>query len=119
MTRHELRTTHASAVLDNAHVGDISDAHIMAVLIGDCVIGALLTLGVRLVDKRRGVMAEKPEKVDVASRSHWRMPPIKELAPPRLTLMSRVWMGVLRAYLVVAAGLLLFKLVHMTIVGGA
>jgi len=43
------------------------------------------------------------------------MPPLGELPPARLTLLNRIWMIVLRAYLVVAAGLLLFKMVQLTL----
>ena len=43
------------------------------------------------------------------------MPPLSELPPARLTLLNRTWMIVLRAYLFVAAGLLLFKIVQLAI----
>ncbi|MDE2565622.1 MAG: divalent metal cation transporter [Burkholderiales bacterium] len=48
-------------------------------------------------------------------RELWRMPPLERLAPARLTLQSRVWMWVLRGYLVIAAGLLLAKLMHLAL----
>ena len=44
-----------------------------------------------------------------AIRAGWRMPPLGELAAPKLSLSKRVWMGVLRAYLVAAVGLVAFK----------
>ncbi|KAA1000995.1 divalent metal cation transporter [Paraburkholderia panacisoli] len=49
------------------------------------------------------------------ARDTWRMPPLDELPPPRLTLSNRVWMGVLRGYLVVAVALVIVKVVQMTL----
>jgi hypothetical protein len=47
-------------------------------------------------------------------RDAWRMPPLDELPAPNLTLSKRVWMGVLRSYLVVAVVLFIVKVVQMT-----
>jgi hypothetical protein len=43
----------------------------------------------------------------------WRMPPLHRLAPARLSLAAKTWMGVLRLYLVVAGGLVLFRIVML------
>lgn len=48
-------------------------------------------------------------------REHWRMPPLDMLPPPRLTFATRVWMGALRAYLVIAVGLVIVKVVQMAL----
>ncbi|MEX3929356.1 hypothetical protein AB4Y36_35890 [Paraburkholderia sp. BR10936] len=49
-------------------------------------------------------------------RDSWRMVPLEELPLPRhLTLSTRVWMGVLRTYLIVAVGLVIVKVVQMAI----
>ena len=45
----------------------------------------------------------------------WRMPPLHELPPAKISLLSRIWMIVLRGYLVVAAGMLIFKMVMLAI----
>jgi Mn2+/Fe2+ NRAMP family transporter len=42
-------------------------------------------------------------------RANWRMPPLEELPPPAIGLGTRIWMGVLRAYLVIAVALVAFK----------
>ncbi len=97
---------------------DISDAQILGVLLGGSVLGVLMTVGVRVYERAKGIQVVEGEPIDPAKRMHWRMPPLAQLPPARLTLMSRVWMGVLRAYLVIAAGLLLFKLFHMATSGG-
>jgi hypothetical protein len=41
------------------------------------------------------------------------MPPLDQLPPPNLTLTNRIWMGVLRGYLIVAVGLVVVKIVQM------
>jgi len=41
------------------------------------------------------------------------MPPLDQLPPPNLTLTKRIWMGVLRGYLIVAVGLVVVKIVQM------
>jgi hypothetical protein len=46
-------------------------------------------------------------------RSTWRMPPLDQLPPARLTLLNRVWLIVLRAYLVLAGGLVLVRIVML------
>ncbi|GAC1354187.1 MAG: hypothetical protein NVSMB43_27490 [Pseudarthrobacter sp.] len=46
-------------------------------------------------------------------RATWRMPPLDALAPPNLSLSKRVWMGVLRAYLVAAVILVAVKVVQV------
>jgi hypothetical protein len=43
------------------------------------------------------------------------MPPLDQLPPARLTTLNRVWLIVLRAYLVVAAGLVLIRIVTLAI----
>jgi hypothetical protein len=45
------------------------------------------------------------------------MPPLEELTPARLSVLSRVWMIVLRGYLVVAGGLVLVRIVELALGG--
>ena len=47
------------------------------------------------------------------TRDTWRMPALDKLPPPNLTLTKRIWMGVLRGYLIVAVGLVVVKVVQM------
>ncbi len=54
---------------------------------------------------------------DGPDRAAWRMPPLAELGPARLSVASRVWMGVLRLYLVVAGGLVLVRIVALAVGG--
>lgn len=79
--------------------------------------GSIITV---LVWIALGVFRKKaPTTGDViaaAERATWRMPPLNELPPPRLSVLRRLWMGVLRAYLLVAAGLVLVRILQL--VGG-
>jgi hypothetical protein len=45
------------------------------------------------------------------------MRPLSELPPARLTTLNRVWLIVLRGYLIVAAGLVLARIVQLATVG--
>ncbi len=95
----------------------ISGVHIVAILIGGTVLALLLSLGAHLVDSRRGAPADDPVKFDRADRITWRMPPLDRLPPARLTVLDRTWLIVLRGYLVVAAGLVLARIVLLVIPG--
>jgi NRAMP (natural resistance-associated macrophage protein)-like metal ion transporter len=99
----------------------ISGATIAGILIGGSVIAMAVAAGVSLVSPVR-----VPTKATLSSvpprrqreRETWRTPPLTELAPVRLSPMNRVWLIVLRAYLVVAAGLVLARIVQLAM-GGA
>jgi hypothetical protein len=57
------------------------------------------------------------DPIDWSGRSVWRMPPLEPLAPARLTPLARIWMVVLRFYLVVAGGLVLVWIVQLATAG--
>jgi Mn2+/Fe2+ NRAMP family transporter len=46
------------------------------------------------------------------ARATWRMPPLDELPPPTLSLAKKVWMGVLRGYLLIAVVMVAIKVVQ-------
>jgi len=50
-------------------------------------------------------------------RVTWRMPPLDELAPARLTPAKKLWMIVLRGYLVVAVGMVVVRVVQLALSG--
>lgn len=66
-----------------------------------------------MYEKSRGITQVLGAIYDKSMRSTWRMQPISELAPAQISLLNRLWMIVLRAYLVVAAGMLIFKMVQL------
>ena len=54
---------------------------------------------------------EESESADDLRRANWRMPPLRELPPMRMTPLTRIWMVVLRGHLVVAGGLVLVRII--------
>ncbi|MEM5423794.1 Nramp family divalent metal transporter [Paraburkholderia ferrariae] len=100
---------------------DISGAAIIKILVGGCGLAAAVYAAVELSRKSRGANGtqdalplNKPALKEL--RNTWRMAPLEDLpAPQHLTLSTRVWMGVLRTYLVVAVGLVIVKVVQMAI----
>jgi Mn2+/Fe2+ NRAMP family transporter len=95
----------------------ISSVHIMAILIGASVLALALSVAARFVDARRGPKAEEPVQFTVADRATWRMPPLDQLPPARLTVLDRTWLIVLRGYLVIAGGLMIVRMVLLVIAG--
>src|SRR6202047_335542 len=57
------------------------------------------------------------EAADPSLRDSWRMPPLTDLPPRHLTTLNRAWLFVLRAYLIVAAGLVLVRIVTLATSG--
>lgn len=97
---------------------DISSEAIVAILAGGALLFATAYLGTqawrRMAHGRADEQAATaPAPSELAHRSTWRMPPLHELPPPVLTLTTRLWMGALRGYLVVAVGLVVVKVVQM------
>jgi len=100
---------------------DISGAAILKILVGGCGLAAAVYVAVELSRKLRATtVAEDASGLNKPAlkelRNTWRMAPLEDLpAPQHLTLSTRVWMGVLRTYLVVAVGLVIVKVVQMAI----
>jgi NRAMP (natural resistance-associated macrophage protein)-like metal ion transporter len=92
---------------------DIAGRTIVGVMIG----GALLTVAAWFASNvwRRGAVAA----IDRSGMADWRMPPLTELPPPNLSGLEKVWMAVLRGYLVVAGGLVLLRIVQLALGGHA
>ncbi len=91
----------------------------VALIAAGLLVGALTALAVRKIERRKAPRLPDDTENTEASREHWKMPPLDQLPPGRLSLSSRVWMTVLRSYLVVAGGLFFFKLIHLALSGGA
>jgi NRAMP (natural resistance-associated macrophage protein)-like metal ion transporter len=99
---------------------DISGETILEVLGGGSALAVFGYAGTLILRKpARGLTNSAEHFVaqgDVKkTRDAWRMPPLDELAPPNLTLTKRIWMGVLRGYLLVAVGLVVVKVVQLTL----
>jgi hypothetical protein len=99
---------------------DISGQTILEVLGGGTLLAIAGYAGTTGFRKLRQDPADGETHGDVPgdpkeARDTWRMPPLNELPAPRLTLSSRIWMGVLRGYLIVAVCLVIAKVVQMTL----
>jgi NRAMP (natural resistance-associated macrophage protein)-like metal ion transporter len=95
----------------------ITEVQILAVLIGGSVLAVVTAVGVTLYERWRGIASPLRTVGERESRASWRMPPIDSLPPAQLTILNKVWMLVLRAYLLIAAGLLLVKLGRLSLTG--
>ncbi|AXI04740.1 divalent metal cation transporter [Aquirhabdus parva] len=83
------------------------------------VIGSSATLlsviSVKSYERIKGVSPATKFTYSKVLQETWRMPPLHELSPAKISLLSRIWMIVLRSYLVVAAGMLIFKMIMLAI----
>jgi NRAMP (natural resistance-associated macrophage protein)-like metal ion transporter len=92
---------------------DIGETTILAILGAGAVPALAMATAFLFVrgDDRR-------ERIAELGRGTWRMPPLAELAPLRMTPLTRIWMVVLRGYLVAAGGLVLVRIVTLATGGG-
>jgi Mn2+/Fe2+ NRAMP family transporter len=89
----------------------MQSAHVLAILGSGGVLA--LVAGVWMAFARAD--AGHAPAVARSERAAWRMPPLAEIAPARLTSLNRVWLIVLRAYLVLAVGLILFRVTQLAL----
>jgi len=90
---------------------DITGQTILWVLCGGTAV-ALVAAGLTLTFGRGGPAAPV---LDRALRPTWRMPPLQELGPNSITGATRVWMLVLRGYLLLAVGMVVFRIVQLAL----
>lgn len=93
----------------------ITETQIIGVLVGGSALTVAMAIVVKMYERWRGGPVAQTARVEQGSRESWRMPALASLAPAKLTLLNRIWMLVLRGYLLVAAGLLLAKLVQLAL----
>jgi Mn2+/Fe2+ NRAMP family transporter len=93
-----------------------NDQVILGILCGGVVVAVIGALVIMALSRNGGSAAPAEEASSAtAARATWRMPPLEQLPPARLSLAAKTWMGVLRLYLVVAGGLVLFRIVMLAI----
>ncbi|NPT57359.1 NRAMP family divalent metal transporter [Paraburkholderia elongata] len=95
---------------------DIAGETILEILAGGsllAVVGFAATMMIRKLP--REPVDGAAQAYSKEARNTWRMPPLEKLPPPNLTLTKRVWMGVLRGYLLVAVALVIVKVIQMTL----
>jgi Mn2+/Fe2+ NRAMP family transporter len=91
---------------------NMSETTILAILGGGTVLAACIAAAFLAI---RG--EDRASRIDRIGRTTWRMPPLGDLPPSHMTPLTRIWMVVLRLYLVVAGGLLLLRLVQLAATG--
>jgi NRAMP (natural resistance-associated macrophage protein)-like metal ion transporter len=100
---------------------DISGNTIMTILVSGIALFVLGYFATLVGQRMRGTTIPRSQRNTAAlndmfdARESWRMPPLAELPAPNLTLGTRVWMGALRGYLVIAVGLVIVKVVQVAI----
>ena len=89
---------------------------ILGIMGGGVVVAAIAALVIMALNKNGGIESSTEEAAaETMSRDTWRMPPLAQLAPAKLSLAAKTWMGALRLYLVVAVALVLFRVVMLAI----
>jgi len=95
---------------------DPPDAQILGIMAGGAGLGVLGYGATRLLGKDE---EENPALAALAraDRDTWRMPPLPELAPLRMSLAKKVWLLALRAYLIAACLAVIVQVVLMALHG--
>lgn len=93
---------------------DITEAQILWILVGGVAATILSVAGSNLYEARKGQSKIIQVTIDRSLRDTWRMPPVAQLPAAQISLLSKVWMIVLRGYLVAAGGMLIFKMILLT-----
>jgi hypothetical protein len=88
---------------------NIDSKVILGVLLG----GSALTFLVWLMSSL--LLGGRSESIDRTGRETWRTPPLAALAPPHMNTLEKIWMAVLRGYLLIAGGLVLTRIVALAI----
>ena len=94
----------------------ITAGQIKSILAGGSVMGLVTVIMTMLVKRKKG-RERATEAIDTSERDTWRMPPLEQLEPKSMTFLNRIWMGVLRGYLVIAAGLVLVRITSLAFGG--
>jgi Mn2+/Fe2+ NRAMP family transporter len=93
----------------------ITGVEILGILIlGSCA-GALVLAVTKLLPRLGHGSAPPKAKPDPALRMTWRMPPLAQLARPQMALARRIWMSVLRGYLLIAVAMVVFAVINLTL----
>jgi hypothetical protein len=94
---------------------EITDKQILAILIGGSVIALVAAVSTAIIKRRRHLPTVETLPFDDSPADTWRMPPLAELPKDLMTPAKRVWMAGLRGYLLIAAGLVLTRIVRLAL----
>uniref|UniRef100_A0A8J4H8N6 Divalent metal cation transporter n=1 Tax=Acidicaldus sp. TaxID=1872105 RepID=A0A8J4H8N6_9PROT len=95
---------------------DLTGAQILGIMAGGAGLGVLAYGATRFLGKDE---EENPALAALAQadRDTWRMPPLPELAPLRMSLAKKIWLLALRAYLIAACLAVVVQVVLMALHG--
>jgi hypothetical protein len=98
---------------------DLDAQWMIGILLGGSLLAVLVTGAVKFGELSRMPIVARPKLATqkVAADKNWRMPPLDTLPPAQLSLTNRLWMIVLRGYLVIAGGLVLVRIVQLATAG--
>lgn len=90
----------------------VSGKIILAILFGGSIAGAVIfgAVAVWKVRSRHQTADIGLAPLTEKERRNWRMPALDKLAPRQMTSSTKLWMGVLRAYLLIAVALIVFQI---------
>ncbi|MDE2351556.1 MAG: divalent metal cation transporter [Alphaproteobacteria bacterium] len=91
---------------------DMGSSQIIGILAGGTLVAVATAGGLYVVSGKADGREDVNTRIE---RQTWRMQPFDQLPPGRLTTLGRVWMIVLRGYLVVAGGLVLIRIVQLAV----
>lgn len=94
---------------------NISENQIIGILAGSVIAGVIITLITWIYENKLRPRQASSSPIAKSLRDTWRMPEISMLAPAKLSIVNRMWMLILRGYLVVAAGMVMFKIVQLAL----
>ena len=89
---------------------NITGRQILFILTGGSIVTVLAAIATAWLRRSRGIVTEV---IDESLRATWRMPPLEQLPAGGISGMRRLWMGVLRGYLLIASGLVLVRIAQL------
>ena len=91
----------------------MNETVILSILGGGMGLALLAAIFSGALQKTEG--DKKRKSIGRRSLDNWRMPALGELPPQELSYASRIWMGALRLYLLIAGGLMLFRIISLAV----
>lgn len=94
---------------------NISSETVISILMGGSLLGLAIAVAVQVIKKKDNTQHESliSGHNDPNAKYNWHMPALDLLTPMKLSVKNKVWMGVLRGYLVIAMGIVIFKVIQL------
>ena len=109
-----------SIVLTTAVVfPDISGERILEIMAAGCTVALILGLAGMALQAYKEANSDSNQEPNIKPTrkelDNWRMPPLNTLQPNVMTGSTRIWMGLLRGYLLIAVVMVIYKIVQMAL----